>query len=113
MTTLTIDSLLLPLFLANILMILLDASIGYHLTPQIFPAAPEADDDPFSEEEPPAPRTIRWMLTGVVALYMFFNCLAFFRKDAPLIMVVSALILLDILGQLYVRRKTRQGKDKP
>jgi hypothetical protein len=107
------DSLLLPIFLVNILMILLDASIGYHLSPQIFTAPPEDDADPFSEEEPPAPRTIRWMLTGVVALYMFFNCLAFFRTDLPLILVVSALIILDILGQLYVRRKARQGKNKP
>lgn len=115
MTNATIEILLLLLFIFNILMILVDASVGYYLTPKLFPPQTVVDDeDEFDEPaKPAAPRTIRWMLTGVVALYMFFNCLAFFRKDLPLIIVVSALILLDLIGQLYVKRKAGQRKDQP
>ena len=59
-------------------------------------------------------RSIRRMLTGVVTLYMFFNCLAYFRQDNALMAIVSVLILLDLGGQLYVRyRVRRQGGDTP
>jgi hypothetical protein len=54
------------------------------------------------------------MLTGVVMLYMFFNCLAYFRQDNALMTIVSVLIVLDLGGQLYVRyRARRRGGDAP
>ena len=43
---------------------------------------------------------------------MFFNCLAYFRQDV--LMAIIILILLDLGGQLYVRyRARRRGGDTP
>jgi predicted membrane channel-forming protein YqfA (hemolysin III family) len=97
------DTLLLPFFIVNLALILVDASVGYYLAPVLFRASggePEAAVN--------GARTIRYLLTGVVALYMFFNCLAFFRHNAPLLLVVTGLILFDLGGQLYIRYRTRQ-----
>lgn len=104
------DTVLLPVFTLNIVLILLDASLGYHLAPYLLRLTPQDDErDPLLFV-----RSIRRMLTGVVILYMFFNCLAYFRQDTPLMAVVTLLIALDLGGQLYVRyRARRQKKDEP
>jgi hypothetical protein len=57
--------------------------------------------------------SIRKMLAGVVTLYMFFNCLAYFRRETQLMAIVSVLILLDLGGQLYMRKRAaKTGGDK-
>lgn len=104
------ESILLMAFSLNIVLILLDASLGYHLAPHLLRLAPQSEDsDPAA-----VVRSIRRLLTGVVTLYMFFNCLAYFRQDAILMAIISVLILLDLGGQLYVRyRARRRGGDTP
>lgn len=99
----TQEVLLLPLFAANLLLVLVDASVGYHLAPLLFSAS---GGDPDAAEG--GIRTIRRMLTGVVLLYMFFNCLAFFRGEFFMLLLVTAFILADMGGQLYVRYRTRR-----
>lgn len=111
MTAEQLDGLLLPLFALNSLLVLVDASVGYHLAPLLFRAGgglPEASAQ--------GVRMVRRLLTGVVVLYMFFNCLAFFRDNALLLMVVTVLVLFDLGGQFYVRYRTRQQdnmQDRP
>lgn len=104
------ETMLLTAFSLNIALILLDASLGYHLAPHLLRLTPHNEDsDPAA-----VVRSIRRMLTGVVTLYMFFNCLAYFRQDTSLMAIVSVLILLDLGGQLYVRyRARRRGGDTP
>lgn len=106
----TAETVMLPVFILNTVLILLDASLGYHLAPHLLRIAPQDE-----EREPLAfIRGIRRMLTGVVILYMFFNCLAYFRHNTALLMLVTALIVLDLGGQLYVRfRSRRQKKGEP
>lgn len=104
------ETLLLAVFSLNIVLILLDASLGYHLAPHLTRLSP-ADDN----RDPAAVvLSIRRLLSGVVLLYMFFNCLAYFRQDNSLMAIVSILILLDLGGQLYVRfRIRRRSGDSP
>lgn len=108
--TLSIESWMLAAFVFNIGLILLDASLGYHLAPNLLRFSPQDED-----RDPAAfVRTIRRMLNVVVLLYMFFNCLAYFRQDTTLLAVVTVVIMLDLGGQLYVRYRTRrQRDDKP
>ena len=107
---LSLETLWLAVFSLNFVLILVDASLGYHLAPHLLSLAPQDEDrDPTA-----VVRSIRRMLTAVVTLYMFFNCLAYFRQDNALMAIVSVLILLDLGGQLYVRyRVRRQGGDTP
>lgn len=103
------DSLLLPIFIVNLVLVLVDASLGFHLAPVLFRASggnPEATEAGI--------RSIRLLLTGVVSLYMFFNCLAYFRQNGPLLLVVTGLVLFDLGGQLYLRHRFRsfQGEDQ-
>lgn len=98
-----LDSMLLPCFIFNFLLILVDASIGYHLAPTLFSVS---GGEP--ENTAGGVRSIRRMLTIMVVLYMFFNCLAFFRYNLTLLLIVTALILFDLGGQLYVRHRFRQ-----
>lgn len=101
--------LLLPIFIINMLLVLVDASLGFHLAPVLFRVS---GGNP--ETSAAGIRSLRLLLTGVVALYMFFNCLAYFRNNAPLLLVVTALILFDLGGQLYIRyrSRSRQGEDQ-
>ncbi|MGB4598602.1 MAG: hypothetical protein WBI04_01340 [Trichlorobacter sp.] len=106
----TLETTLLLTFLINFALVLLDASLGYHLAPHLLRLSPR-DEDRDSEV---FVRGIRRMLTGVVMLYMFFNCLAYFRQDNALMAVVTVLIVLDLGGQLYVRYRARhRGGDAP
>ncbi len=97
------DNLLLPFFVVNLLLVLLDASIGFYLAPTLFRAG---GGEPETSES--GIRSIRILLSGVVALYMFFNCLAYFRQNMALLYIVTALVLLDLGGQIYIRYRTKQ-----
>ncbi len=97
---------LLTVFIANALLILIDASVGYHLAPVLFRASGGAP-----EMAEIGVRNVRRLLTGVVALYMFFNCLAYFRNDRSLLLLVSGLVLFDLGGQLYVRHRSRMQQE--
>lgn len=100
------DPLLLPLFVVNILLVLVDASVGYHLAPLLFQAG---GGDPEAAES--GVGSVRKLLTGVVLLYMFFNCFAFFRYNGPLLLLVTCLVLFDLGGQLYIRHRSRNHAD--
>ena len=95
------EKMLLFVFILNIALILLDATIGYYVAPRLMSLASSEENDTGEL----AVSSIRKMLAGVVTLYMFFNCLAYFRRESSLMMIVSALVLLDLGGQLYMRRR--------
>lgn len=90
----------------NFLLVLIDASVGYHLAPVLFRAS---GGEPELEEL--GVRNVRKLLTGVVVLYMFFNCLAYFRHDASLLLLVFGLVLFDLGGQLYIRHRSRMQQE--
>ena len=98
-----LDTFLLPLFVFNFLLILVDASVGYHLAPQFFRVT---GGEPESEEK--GIRSIRRTLTLVVTLYMFFNCLSYFRQDSTMLVIVMLLVAADLGGQLYIHHRTRR-----
>ena len=100
------ENFLLPLFLLNTLMVLLDASLGYHLVPHLLAGV----DDP--EAADAGVRTTRRLLPFIVALYMFFNCLGYFQARTPILLAVAALLLLDLALQLLLRRKRGGGEDE-
>lgn len=108
MTNVSPDSSAALLFTLNIMLIVLDASLGYHLAPELL-RLPDAEDPALRET---AIRTVRRMLTLLVTLYMFFNCLGYFNGSRPLLLVVTALVVSDLAGQLYLRRRSRRGGDK-
>jgi len=89
----------LPLFLLNIILVLLDASLGYHLSPRLLAgvAEPEAAGD--------ALRATRGLLPVIVALYMFFNCLGYFQARTLVLMTVTGLLLADLGLQFWLRRR--------
>lgn len=95
------DSLVLVLFLLNTVMILVDASVGYHMAPLIM----EIVDDPEAGEA--GVRTTRKLLSAVVALYMFFNCMGYFQGRLPYLLTVSGLIAFDLALQFYLRHRRR------
>jgi hypothetical protein len=97
------NNLLLSFFVINLILVLLDASVGYYLAPTLFRAG---GGEPETAES--GIKSIRILLSGVVALYMFFNCLAYFRQNMALLYIVTALILLDLGGQLYIRYRSKQ-----
>lgn len=96
---------LIAIFVGNFFLVLADATIGYHLAPRLI--RPGATDP---ETVARLTGGIRRLLSCVVALYMFFNCFAYFRGNAPLILAVCGVILLDIAVQLAVRRNLRRAK---
>jgi len=91
----------LPIFIFNTLLVLADTALGYHLAPRLLAGmdAPEAVES--------GVRTTRGLLPVVVALYMFFNCLGYFQGRTTWLLAVSALLLVDIALQLWLRRKRR------
>ncbi len=91
---------LIAIFVANFLLVIVDATLGYHLAPRL--VRPGATDPDTVER---LAGGLRRLLTCVVALYMFFNCFAYFRMSVVLILVVTGVILVDIAVQLGMRRK--------
>lgn len=103
------DLLLLALFILNLLLVLLDASLGYHLAPRLL-QMPDLDEP---EQQESAVKTVRGMLTLLVVLYMFFNCLGYFRNNSGLLLIVTAMIVFDLGGQFYLRRRAGHKGEQP
>lgn len=89
-------------FICNIFLTFLDATIGYYAAPTL--ARIGASDEAGVEW---ATQGVRKLLAGVVALYMFFNCMAYFNQKTLLLMIVTSVIVLDIVCQMAVSRKLR------
>ena len=88
-------------------MVLVDTAIGYHLAPRLLAGM----DEPEAVET--GVRTTRGLLPAVVALYMFFNCLGYFQGRTVYLLAVSSLVLLDMVLQLWLRRKRQaMGPDE-
>ena len=97
----------LAIFIFNTLMVLADTALGYHLAPRLLAGM----DEPEAVEA--GVRTTRGLLPVVVALYMFFNCLGYFQGRTTWLLAVSALLLVDMALQLWLRRKRRgMGSDE-
>ncbi len=96
---------LFAIFAGNFILVLVDATLGYHLAPRLI--RPGATDP---ETVARLTGGLRRLLSCVVALYMFFNCFAYFRGNVVLILVVGGVIFLDIAVQLAVRWKLRGAK---
>jgi len=109
MNIITTDTLLLSLFILNILLVLLDASLGYHLAPRLL-RMPDTDEPELRES---AVRTVRGMLTVLVMLYMFFNCWGYFRGNSGLLLIVTAMVLFDLGGQMYIRHRSGNKSEQP
>lgn len=87
------------IFVANIFLIFIDATIGYHAAPSItmLAGADSAGEGPV--------RGVRRLLAWVVALYMFFNCLAFFGQRWWLLYFTTAVLAVDVTAQLIIVRR--------
>ncbi|MBI2354730.1 MAG: hypothetical protein HYV06_06840 [Deltaproteobacteria bacterium] len=92
----------LPLFLLNTLLVLVDVSLGYHLTPRLLSGNAE------SVAAGAALRATRGLLPAIVALYMFFNCLGYFQARTPFLITVACLVLADLGLQVWLRRRKRR-----
>ena len=103
------DQLLLIFFILNILLILLDATVGYHLAPRLLRMAGAGD----IEIRETALRKVRQALTGLVTLYMFFNCLGYFGGHSTLLMIVTGMIVIDIGVQLYLSHRFGHDGKQP
>ena len=90
----------LEIFLLNWVMVIVDAALGYRIAPLLVQRGDDADAEPMMTAE-----RIRRLLAVVVALYMFFNCLAYFRDKTGLLIIVSCIVVLDIVFQMIVRWK--------
>jgi len=97
------DAYLPYIFISNIFLTFIDATIGYCAAPTL--ARLGASDEDGVEW---AVQGVRKLLAGVVALYMFFNCLAYFNEKPLLLVIVTSVIVLDIVCQLVVNHKLRQ-----
>ncbi len=97
------ESYILYLFIVNIVMAICDASLGYHLAPLL--GRNGAEDDESAEK---TIRVMRKLLSGIVALYVFLNCLAYSRGSKGFILVVTLIIALDMTGQYIVMSKLKK-----
>ncbi len=91
----------------NTVLILADAAIGYHLAPLLLQKA-EGDE----EVTEGAVQGVRRLLSLLVALYMFFTCLAYVRQHLTILAVITVIVLMDIAVQLVLRRRCRTGSDQ-
>lgn len=98
------EQLLLPLFVVNTVMILVDAALGYHFTPQLLSGIED------TEAMESGIKTTRRLLSAVVAIYMFFNCTGYFQRRPEYLFAVSGLILLDLAIQYFLHRKRRRSE---
>ncbi|QWV94333.1 hypothetical protein KP004_03870 [Geomonas oryzisoli] len=94
-------------FVANIFLTFIDATIGYYAAPAI--AALAGSDQ---EEAEGSVRGIRSLLSFVVALYMFFNCLAFFDRTPWLLYLTTAVLVVDVTAQLVIIRKVTGARGR-
>ena len=94
------------IFISNVFLTIADATIGYHAAPTLVRLG--ASDE---ESAVLSLRRVRTLLAGVVAIYMFCNCLAFFNRQPFFLLVVTGVIVLDIVAQLMVIGKMRNRKE--
>ncbi|WP_224983304.1 hypothetical protein [Geomonas agri] len=87
-------------FVANIFLTFIDATIGYYAAPALAALVGTG-----AEGAEGSVRGIRRLLSFVVALYMFFNCLAYFDRVAWLLYSTTAVLAVDITAQLVFFRK--------
>ncbi len=80
-----------------------DASLGYHLAPLL--GRMGAKDD---EEACKTTQGMRKLLSGVVALYAFLDCLAYFRESIVFLVAVAFVIVLDMGAQFVLINKLRK-----
>jgi hypothetical protein len=92
------DRYLLPLFIANGVLVLVDASLGYHVAPLLVRRQTAA-----SGEEPLSAAGVRRLLAVMVALYMFLSCLAYFHGHGLFLLVITGIVVVDIIAQLVIR----------
>jgi hypothetical protein len=90
------------IFILNFTLVLCDASIGFFIVPRLI--SREALDEEGARK---AARSTPMLLAVAVAVYMFFNCLAYNRQNAVFLLIVTGIILVDIIGQSVVCRKIR------
>jgi hypothetical protein len=88
---------ILHIFIVNWVLVIADAVLGYHVAPLLTGMRDGASET--------GGQLIRRLLPAVVALYMFFNCLAYFRENLLLLLLVSGIVFVDIAFQLVVRWK--------
>ncbi|MBT0663295.1 hypothetical protein KI809_03185 [Geobacter pelophilus] len=91
-------------FLGNALLVIVDATLGYFMAPLLLSKMEAAK----AESAAWTANSIRKLLSVVVALYMFFNCMAYFGQNSLLLLIVTAVVILDIMLQLVVRWKVRR-----
>jgi len=84
-------------------MILVDASLGYYFAPKLLSGMDDA------EAMESGVSTTRKLLSVVVALYTFFNCVGYFQMRFTYLIAVSGLILLDLALQYFLHRKRRNA----
>lgn len=94
----------LQIFLLNWGLVIVDAALGYRIAPLLVGKAENDATGPTMTAV-----SVRRLLAFVVALYMFFNCLAYFRDKMGLLAIVSCIVVLDIVFQLVVRWKMGRG----
>lgn len=95
------------IFVANIFLTFIDATVGYHAAPALALLAGNDEDD-----RERTSRGVRKLLSWVVTLYMFFNCLAYFDRVPWLLYFTSAVLAVDITAQVVIFRKMigRRGR---
>ena len=101
-------SYLLLLSIANGLLVIVDASIGYRVVPLLLARRLPEIDDPDAEVR--MTTTVRRMLAAMVAMYMFCTCYAYTRREPYFLLVVTGIILLDIAVQAVLFVKYRHGE---
>jgi hypothetical protein len=94
------ESLMLPLFILNTLLIIADASLGYLLAPRLLKSL----CDPETAEQ--GLRPTRTMLSVVVLLSMFFNCRGYFLSEPFWLLAVLVLVVADMLLQNWLVRRS-------
>jgi len=95
---------ILHIFVLNWVLVIADAAMGYHVAPLLVGMREEPDPEAVDR----GAQSIRRLLAFVVALYMFFNCLAYFRGNVLLLLLVSGIIMLDIVFQLMLKWRRRR-----
>ncbi len=95
------------IFVANIFLTFIDATVGYHAAPALTMLA--GGEEEGAER---AVRGVRKLLAWVVTLYMFFNCLAYFDQKPWLLYLTALVLAVDIAAQLVIFRKMadRRGR---
>jgi hypothetical protein len=92
------------LFAVNLLLILADASLGYHLAPVLVRMRVDEEGEPFLH-----PQSLRRFLGMVVALFTFVNCMGYFRGNTLLLLVLFVAILLDMAVMFLIWRRILRG----